>query len=274
VTVSLVDSLLQRIGVRPEERGLFGWGALYLLLLGAASTALMNTAETLFLKRVGVESLPLALLASSGETLFLKRVGVESLPLALLASSGLLVLTTVAITRVSSEDPARWLPRLLAGLTLVPLPFVLIADSRDAAVFGAMVLVSRQILALGFLVFWLAMGSLVPTRRAKQLFAPLASGATVGAILGSFGSGPLANLLGLHGLIAVCVGLLGGAALSSIRLRRSGTRHLTHALGARAATPVSADAGFVQLLRTSRLFRLLGVALLCGGALSPVVAAP
>ncbi|MBW2233558.1 MAG: cyclic nucleotide-binding domain-containing protein, partial [Deltaproteobacteria bacterium] len=39
----------------------------------------------------------------------------------------------------------------------------------------------------------------------------------------------------------------------------------------RAATPVSADAGFVQLLRTSRLFRLLGVALLCGGALSPVL---
>ena len=51
-----INAILERIGVAPAERGLFGWAALCLFLLGAAAIALMNTAETLFLKRVGVTS--------------------------------------------------------------------------------------------------------------------------------------------------------------------------------------------------------------------------
>jgi len=164
--VSLVRSVLQRIGVQPAEQSLFGWGGLCLLMVGAAAFALLNTAETLFLKRVGVESLPLALLASSG----------------------LLVVTTAVVGRMASEDPTRWLPRVLIALALALVPFVFVADSRVPLVLGALVLVARQILAVGLLAFWLAMGSLVPSRRAKQLFAPMAAGVTVGGILGSFGS--------------------------------------------------------------------------------------
>ena len=58
-------ALLKRIGVEREERSLFGWAGLCLLLVGAGSAALQNAAETLFLKRVGVELLPLAFLVSS-----------------------------------------------------------------------------------------------------------------------------------------------------------------------------------------------------------------
>ena len=96
------EPLLQRIGILPEERGLFGWAVLCLVLLGAAAVALQNAAETLFLKRVGVEALPWALLVSSG----------------------LLVLTTGSGGRVASADPARWLPRVLVALGLAPVPFV------------------------------------------------------------------------------------------------------------------------------------------------------
>ena len=52
--------------MQPAERGLLGWAVSCLLLLGASSFALMNAAETLFLKRVGVEAVPPALLASAG----------------------------------------------------------------------------------------------------------------------------------------------------------------------------------------------------------------
>ena len=60
------DEGLRRLGIEPTERALCGWAALCLALLGATSFALLNSAETLFLKRVGVSYLPWALLASSG----------------------------------------------------------------------------------------------------------------------------------------------------------------------------------------------------------------
>ena len=246
---SAVESVLRRIGVQPAERALFGWAVLCLVLMGAAGFALLNTAETLFLKRVGVDSVPLVLLANSG----------------------LLVLTTALTGRIVSRDPPRWLPRLLACLALAPLPFVLLVGNQAPVIFGALVLVSREVLALGLLAFWLTMGSLLPTRRAKQLFAPLASGVTLGGILGSFGSEPMARLLGLNGLIALCSLLLAGSALLALRIRRSGIRHLEHALGPGAGPRVLAATGFRELIRSSRLFRLLGVALFCGGALYPVM---
>jgi CRP-like cAMP-binding protein len=241
--------MLARIGVQPAERALFGWAGLCLLLMGAAASALMNTAETLFLKRVGVEALPLILLVSSAA----------------------LVLTTALIGRIASRDPQRWLTRILACLAVAPLPFVLFADGQAPAVFGALVLVARQVLALGVLAFWLAMGSLVPARRAKQLFAPLGAGVTLGGILGSFGSEPMARLFGVDGLIALCSVLLAGSALLGLRLRHSTTRRLERELGVLPAPPVSAGAGLGELLRTSPIFRFLAVAMLGGGALSPVL---
>jgi Cyclic nucleotide-binding domain len=247
--VSLVNRILQRIGVTPAERGLFASGGLCLLFMGAAAFGLMNTAESLFLKRVGVEALPLALLASSG----------------------LLVLTTSLIGGLASGNPTRALPWVLAGLAIAPLPFVFLMDSQAPLLFGAFVLIAREILALGLLAFWMAMGNLVPGRRAKTLFAPLAAGVTLGGILGSFGSGPLAGLIGVDGLIGLCSVLLAGSAAIGLRLGHYSVRRLEREDGARMTSRPNSEAGFVDLFRTSRLFRLLSVALLCGGALSPVL---
>jgi hypothetical protein len=241
--------MLRRMDVRPAERLIFGWGSACLVLLGAAAFALLNTAETLFLKRVGVESMPLALLASAA----------------------LLVLTTAWAGTIASKDPPRWLPRILALIALAPLPFAPFIEGQAPAVFACLVLVARQVLAVGMLVFWLAMGSLVPTRRAKQLFAPLAAGVTVGGIVGSFGSEPLARWAGLDGLIVLCSVVLGGAAAASTRLIHRGTRQLDRGLASPTVTTPVAQASPVAVFRTSRLFRLLAVALFCGGALSPVL---
>jgi hypothetical protein len=210
-------------------------------------------------------------LLNTAETLFLKRVGVEVLPLALLASSGLLVLTTSAVGRIASRDPQRWLARLVGVVALAPMPFIFAINSDSPLVFGAFVLVARQVFALGLLAFWLAMGSLVPGRRAKQLFAPLASGITLGSIVGSFGSGPIAGLIGVDGLIGLSGLLLGGSAFTAIHLRRVGTRQLEPGRGRARALQTTIDTSFLELVRTDRLFRLMGIALLCSGALSPVL---
>lgn len=45
--MSVVGSSLQQLGVEPDERPLFGWAGLCLLLMGAAALGLLNTAEPL-----------------------------------------------------------------------------------------------------------------------------------------------------------------------------------------------------------------------------------
>jgi hypothetical protein len=217
--------------------------------MGAATSALLNTAEALFLKRVGVGAMPMILLVVSA----------------------LLVLATGALGRVASASPARWLPRVLMGLGLALAPFVLLAESSAPAILSSLVIVARQIQALSLLAFWLAMVTLVPPRRAKQLFAPLAAGATLGGIFGSFGSGPMARLVGVEGLIGLCSLMLIASAVSGQRLRQSGTRMLGSALASRPHAGPSNEMTLIELVRTSRLFRLLGIALLCGGALAPIL---
>ncbi len=222
--------------------------------MGAASLALLNTAETLFLKRVGVAYLPWALLASSG----------------------LLVVTTGLASRLLSDaDRPRWLPRVLLGLGLTVVPFWALVDLDTEVVFGALVLVSRQVLALGMLTFWVALGDLVTGRQAKRLFAPLTAGITLGMIGGSFGSNPVGQAVGIDGLLLACALLLAGSAFFAVQLRRAHPARLDRVA---ATTPArttrrraAAGPSARQLTRDSRLFRLLVLPALCGGLLGPVL---
>ncbi len=247
----MVDRALNRIGVEPSERAFFAQAGLCLALLSAAAYALFNASETLFLKRVGVEYLPWVLLASSG----------------------LLVLTTgVAGRRLASADRPRVLPSLLLGLAALLVAFwVLLQLWQARAVFGAFVLVARQLLALGLLAVWLALGDLVTGRRAKRLFAPMAAGITVGGILGSFGSDPLARLIGMEGLVLAAVALLLGASLAARRLPGCAPGRGVAGAPAPAGALVPEEIPTARIWRESPLFRLLLASMLCGGLLSPVL---
>ena len=120
--------MLARLGVEDSERAIFSWAWLCLLLIGAATFALLNLSETLFLKRVGVAYLPYALLASSA----------------------LLVATTALVSRhVAGPESPRWMSRVLLLLAIALLPFALLTGGGSAEVFVALVLLARQVLALG-----------------------------------------------------------------------------------------------------------------------------
>ena len=253
--MGLLDDSLRRIGIEPSERALFGWAVLCFALMGATAYALLNSAETLFLKRVGVDYLPWALLASAG----------------------LLVVTTVVANRfLADADRPRALPRVLLTLAVLLLPlWGLLQAVQVPVVFGVFVLAARQVLALGLMVIWMTLGDLVTGRQAKRLFAPLASGITVGAIVGSFGSEPVARWVGVEGLVLVCAGMLAMAAGVATRLARTRPRRLGSGstvespprVRSRAEPRISA----VMIWQRSPLFRYLLVALLCGGLLSPVL---
>ena len=253
--MALIGSLLQRLGVEPGERPLFLWAGLSLALMGAAALGLLNTSETLFLKRVGVEYLPVVLLATSG----------------------VLVLTTGFLSGfLADADRPRWLPRVLMLLAVLVLPFCLLVGIDHDAVYYALVLASRHVLALGLLSFWVALGDLVTGRQAKRLYAPLTAGITLGMIAGSFGSNPIGRLVGLEGLLVVCSILLLGAGLAAQRVRRAQPGRIERDLD-RAASPRAPRRRRAswpsarELWRESPLFRLLLLPAVCGGLLGPIL---
>ena len=242
--------MLARLGVEESERPLFLWAGLCLGCSGAAAFALLNTAETLFLKRIGVEYLPAVLLASSG----------------------LLVLTTMGVGAfLAGADRPRWLSRILLVLAAMLLPFYPLIE-RDVPGFSAvLVLASRQVLAISIMVFWQALNDLVTARQAKRLFAPLASGITIGGIFGSFASDPIARIVGLEGVPIACAALLAAAAFAARRLRAAQPRRLDRGLGGGVTKRIAPAITIGSLWRESTLFRLLLVALFCGGLLGPAL---
>ncbi len=250
-----LNNILDRIGIEPSERALCGWAGLCLLLLGSASFGLTTAAEILFLKRVGVAQLPWVLLASSG----------------------LLVATTGLASRwLSTADRPRALRGVFLGLSAALVAFwIVLIVWRSPLVISTFVLITRQLLPLGLLAFWLALGDLISGRRAKRLFAPLAAGVTVGGIIGSFGSAPAARWVGVEGLVLIGAAMLVIAAGISRRLVAYAPRHPETGLGVRRGSEGSASVleqvGALGIWRESALFRLLFVALLCGGVLNPVL---
>jgi hypothetical protein len=254
--VNPLKAALDRIGVEPSERAIFAWAGVCLALLGGAGIALANTAETLFLKRVGVEYLPMALLGNSL----------------------LLVGTTGGLGAfLARRDRPAWLPRVLFLLALTVAPFAILAQTNSTVAMTALLLVARQLLSLGMLTFWVSLGDLLTGRQAKRLFGPLNAGMTVGAIAGSFASAPLASWLGVETLPLVCAILILAAGFAGRRVRaarpprseRAIVRHgLATALPGQAATQ---GGGVRELWRDSKLFRLLFVSLLCSGLLSPIL---
>jgi len=248
--VKPLHAALDRIGVEESERPLFLWAGLSLGFTGAAAFALLNTAEALFLKRIGVAYLPLVLLASSA----------------------LLVLTTTGVGAVLARgDRPRWLPRLLLLLAALLVPFTPLIAADVPRISAVLVLAARQVLALSIMCFWQALNDLVTARQAKRLFAPLASGITIGGIVGSFASAPISRVVGLEGVPLVCAGMLAAASFAARRLRAAQPRRLDRSMGAPAVHPVAPVGGFADLWRESTLFRLLVVTLFCGGLLGPAL---
>jgi hypothetical protein len=248
----------RRLGIQRGERRLFAWAAGCLLLLGWADVSVKNASETLFVKRVGVGVLPLAILVSN-----LVLVG-----------------TTAVIVRLAARpDRSRLLSRLLVVLAAVLAPLWLLVDTATTpgvtAGAATLFVASKELQSLGLLAFVLALGELVHPRQAKRLFAPLLAAMTLGAILGSFASRPLAEGLGIAGLLPFSAGVLLLAAACGLPLRRARAPRL--ARRSRARRPRIAPAGpdvegsLRRVWQGSPLFRLLVLVTLANALLAPML---
>jgi AAA family ATP:ADP antiporter len=235
------------LGIEPGEERVLMAGGVALFLVAWASVSVTNVAETYFLKRIGVERLPLVFLANS----------------ILLAG------TSVAVGRLAARgDQRRLLRRLLVllGATLLPLWAMVLGHVTSA--FALLVIVAKQIDALAVLAFWTTLGGLMSGRQGKRLFGLITAGGTLGTICGSFASAPLGRAFGMAALLPIAAVLLGLAALATRPLRR------WHAPRARRIAAPRRNESAVRRFRSlwrGWLFRLLVASSLLAGALGPML---
>lgn len=251
--------MLRRIGIRPGELPIVGWAALTLFLLGWADVSMKNVSEVFFAKRVGVEFFPAAFLLSSL----------------------LLVGTTYAVASVAGRaDRVRLLPRVLLGLAVSLLPLWLLLRTGHVVGAALPLLLAKQVESIALIAFLLALGDLLHQRQSKRLLAPLMSGMTLGYMLGSFASDPIADVLGIDGLLPFSAAVMALASLSALPLRSVGRPRLPGESddGGRVPTlaPVAVAArseatGIRQLWRESQLFRLLALLTAFNALLGPML---
>src|SRR5262245_57715379 len=111
----LAERWQRTLGVEAGEERVLVAGATVLFLVEWASVSVTNVAETFFLKRIGVERLPIVFLVNS----------------ILLAG------TSVAVGRIASRaDQRRLLRRVLALLGLLLLPLWLLVVGRVTSAYA------------------------------------------------------------------------------------------------------------------------------------------
>jgi hypothetical protein len=248
------EGLLRRLGVEPGETAVFAWGAATLFLLGWAEVSLKIVADTLFIKRIGVERLWLAWVVSD-------------LVIA--------VCTAFTTALASRSDRLRLLPRVIAGAALAIVPLWLLVVAEMTSGYAVLVVTQKLFTSVILLVFWIAMGDLLTGRQSKRLFAPMTAGLTVGTIGGS----AVARLTGPALAIPMAFAAFLLCAATALPLRRARPRLDAGLPASRRAAPSEpggrrarlTGASLGLLWRESGLFRLLLVVSLSSGMLAPML---
>jgi len=223
-----------------EEIGLFLWCVLIFFLIRSSSILFTNFAETAFLKRYGVEYLPIAMVANS-ITGFIIMGFVTGLMLRL---PGIRLLAYMLVFCGGTVAGLRFVIPLGIDL-LYPVLFVLKAQYE----------------ALLALLFWNVANDLFNTRQSKRLFPLIVAGGGIGGIIGSFGTPLLAKAINMDNLmLAYLVATIVGA----VAVKRMGTLFPTLLLpekdGKKKKARSSIIAEFkkiIPLIKESQLVKIL-----------------
>jgi len=180
--------ILSLLKVYEEETSLLLWTAALLFIISSSGVILNNYAETTFLKRYGVEYLPVVNMLNAVATSFI--IGVLTVFMGKI--SGARLLSYVFIFSGISVALIR---------QLIPLGFDLL--------YPTLFMLKSQFELLLTLLFWNMCNDLFNTRQSKRLFPLLTAGGLIGLILGSVGTPYFAKTFNLDNLLylylAICL---------------------------------------------------------------------
>jgi ATP/ADP translocase len=185
--------------VYEDEINLFLWSALLLFLIRSSNIIFNNFAETAFLKRFGVEYLPMIFIINSISTFFI--MGLISGIIARLPGYRLLSYMLVICGTT------------VAGLRfVVPLGFEIL--------YPILYILKAQYEVMLGLFFWNLANDLFNTRQSKRIFPLITAGGVMGGVIGSFGTPFLAKAISIDNLMFI---YLGTTLTGAVVVRHMGT---------------------------------------------------
>ncbi len=250
----MVKQLGRWFEIYEDEIGLFLWTCLLLFLVRSSGILLNNFTETAFLKRFGVEYLPIVNMLNALATFFIMGV------------------VTGLMTRVADVKLFTWL-FVFCGLSVaairmvIPLGFDLI--------YPLLFMLKSQYEVLLALLFWNMANDMFNTRQSKRLFPLITAGGVIGQILSSFATPVLARWIMMDNLLFVYLGTtLAGAVVVSSMGRRFPTLLIKEAASGRTGTKKSILdqlKAVAPLVRQSLLIKILVVLTFVANILIPIM---
>ncbi|MEW6669363.1 MAG: Npt1/Npt2 family nucleotide transporter [Thermodesulfobacteriota bacterium] len=188
----MIKFLGKWLKVYEDEIHLFFWSVLLFFTIHVADILLNNFGETAFLKRYGVEYLPIIYMVNAVSTFFIMS------------------LLTGVMARTPSSRILFFLLLTCAGSIgvirlVIPFGFDII--------YPVIYILKSQFEVLLGLLFWDMANDLFNTRQSKRLFPLLTAGGTLGGILGSYCTHPLARAITIDNLMWVYLGACVAGAL-------------------------------------------------------------
>jgi len=176
----MLNFLGKWLNIYRDEIALFLWCAALLFLIRSSNVLFNNFAETAFLKRYGVEYLPVVYMINSVSTFFI--MGFMTGIMGRLPGSRLLSYML-----------------LFCGVSVAGLRFVIPLDF--SLLYPILFILKSQYEVLLGLVFWNLANDLFNTRQSKRLFPLITAGGVLGGVIGSFATPSLAKAVSLDNLL-------------------------------------------------------------------------
>jgi hypothetical protein len=241
------------LNIYQDERDLFLWSAILLFLIRTSSILFNNFAETAFLKRFGVEYLPIVYIVNS--------------------ISAFVIMGFIAgiMVRLPANRLLKYL-FLFCGISVGGLYFVI--PLGFDLLYPLLFILKTQYEVLLALVFWNLANDLFNTRQSKRLFPLLSVGGVLGGVIGSFGTPFLARAIPLDNLM---LAYLGTTMLGAIAVQRMGTRFPTLLLSdkdpkKRKRTSIAQEfKKAIPLIKESRLVKILIMLTLMPNVVIPIL---
>ncbi|MDG5469367.1 Npt1/Npt2 family nucleotide transporter [Deltaproteobacteria bacterium IMCC39524] len=194
------DLLFRWLKIYEEEARLFIWSAFLLFFINVSQSLLNNYAETAFLKRFGVEYLPIMTAINAIVTFILLGVFGGKL------------------TRFRSDKVVTGSLVVSAGLIGV---MRFIVPFEISLIYPILYLLKTQFVVLMAFVFWNLANDLFSTRQSKRLFPLITTGGILGAILGSFATPLLISFTQADNLLLIVPSLIILGAFCSLKLAKA-----------------------------------------------------
>ena len=240
--------------VYEDEISLFFWVVLLLFLIRTSSILFNNFAETAFLKRYGVEYLPIVNVINSISTFFIMGF----------------------LTGLMQKIPgSRMLGNtlLFCGVSVAALRFVV--PLGFDIIYPVLYILKAQYEVLLALIFWNLANDLFNTRQSKRLFPLITAGGVIGGVIGSFATPPLAKAITMDNLMFA---YLITTSLGAFMVRRMGKQFPTLLVSDKKGKKAKKKSNIVQdfknvlpLMKKSTLVKILILLTLLPNIVIPIM---